>query len=162
MTSLLLYSTNPWITLEIGRAYRHGKYSVWCSEHYNPAQALGCSADALVAPSSSPKGIYDRLSSDCHNEDRHSALIKGYRKTFRQLAKRWLQDVSITQIQQNEIIATMRSHSWNIWRPVLFLIPRENIEPSRILSVDIKERAAYGPEFKICDLHISEFDVMER
>jgi hypothetical protein len=50
MAGLLLYSTNLWITLEIGRAYRHGKYTVWCSEYYNPGHAGAASADAMIAP----------------------------------------------------------------------------------------------------------------
>jgi hypothetical protein len=160
--NLVLYSTNPWITLEIGRKYRNGKYYVWCSEHYDPRKAAAASAAALIAPSSSPKGIFDHLESDCAREDGHSALIKGYRKTYRNLAKAWHADGSIDRNQKDEIIATIQSASWQIWRPVLFIIPRAGIDDSRVHRVPAKNRAAYGEEYQIRDLDVAEFEVIER
>jgi len=161
--SLLLYSTNPWITLEIGRKYRNNRYYVWCSETYNPRRAAPGTSASMIAPSSSPKGIFDNLACDCESEDVHSALIKGYRKTYKRLANAWLADGSIDAAQRNEIIATIQSSSWNIWKPVLFLIPRACIaDQSRIKAVAARDRAAYGPEFQIHDLHASEFDIIER
>jgi len=163
VSSLLLYSTNPWITLEIGRKYRNNKYYVWCSETYNPRRAQPGSSAAMIAPSSSPKGIFDNLACDCENEDVHSSLIKGYRRTYKRLANSWLSDGSIDSNQRNEIIATIQSQSWNIWKPVLFLIPRTSIiDPSRIHAVAAGKRAAYGPEFQVHDLDISEFEIIER
>jgi len=150
------------MTLEIGRKYRGGKYFVWCSEHYDPRKAPGASSAALIAPSSSPKGIFDNLHSDCESEDVHSSLIKGYRRTFKRLAKAWLADGSLTKVQHDEIVSSIQSNSWQIWRPVLFVIPKGGITPSRIIDVPARDRAAYGPEYQIHDLDASEFEVMER
>lgn len=163
MSSLLLYSTNPWITYEIVQKYRAGKYYVWCSEYYDPRTAAAATSAAMIAPSSSPKGIFDTLANDCHHEDSHSFLIQQYKKTFKRLAKSWYSKGEIDQKQMQEIIATVNSKSWNIWRPVLFLIPRAKILPtSRIIPVSAQYRAAYGQEFQILDLDSTEFEMIER
>lgn len=136
---------------------------MWCSEHYDPTSAPAGSAGAAIAPSSSPKGIYDQLHGDCDREDTHSALIKGYSKTFRRLATQWLSTSEITKDQHDEIVSAITSKSWKIWRPVLFVIPRHPIESSgRLLTVPHKRRAAYGPELQILDLAAAEFDMIER
>jgi hypothetical protein len=136
---------------------------VWCSETYNPRRAQPGTSASMIAPSSSPKGIFDNLSCDCDNEDVHSALIKGCRKTYKRLANSWLSDGSINKEQRDEIITTIQSPSWNIWKPVLFLIPRTSIiTPTRIRAVAAGQRAAYGPEFQIQDLDASEFEIIER
>jgi hypothetical protein len=136
---------------------------VWCSEHYDPRSIGAASAAAAVAPSSCPKAIYDTLTADWTGEDRHSASIKNYRKTFKRLAKGWVADKSITEAQRAEIVATVDSNSFRIWRPVLYLVPKEPIARSgRLIPVPVARRAAYGPEWQIADLHVSEFDVIER
>jgi hypothetical protein len=143
--------------------YRGGTHFVWCSEYYDPKLAPPGSAAAAIAPSSSPKSIYDKLHEDWAGEDVHSALIRGYRKTFKQLAKVWFADGSITELQRDEIVAKVTSQSWKIWRPVLFVIPKEPIvAQNRLIVVPHKSRAGYGPELQIIDLQPHEFDVIER
>jgi hypothetical protein len=115
----------------------------------------------MIGVSSIPKQIYFRLHQDVRTEDKHSALIKGYKKKFRRLAKMWLGERSITSDQHDEIIASVNSTSWRIWRPVLYVIPRQNIHPLRIVPVTRPGRAAYGPELQIVDLQRHEFDIIE-
>lgn len=163
MAGLLLYSTNPWYAHEISVRYRNGQHFVWCSEHYDPSTLGAATAAALVAPSSCPKAIYDQLKADCEREDTHSALIAGYRKTFKRLANTWRADGSITREQADEIVSTVKSASWRIWRPVLYLIPKAGVTTgARLKSVPYGRRAAYGPEWQIHDLQIHEFDLIER
>lgn len=162
MAGPILYSTNPWLAHEFSKRYRGGNHFVWCSEFFDPASAPSGSAASAIAPSSSPKGIYGTLGDDCRREDRHSALIKGYRKTFLRLATQWLAAAEITDEQHGEIVATVKSQSWRIWRPLLYIIPREPIESmGRLRSVPHRHRAAYGPELQIADLAIHEFDIIE-
>jgi hypothetical protein len=159
----ILYSTNPWIIHDIVSRYRNGEYYVWCSEHYNPAgSAAPGSSDAAIAPSSSPKGIYDQLWADCDGEDTHSNLIKGYTRTIKRLTAGWVADGSMTSGQSKEIVTIVKSKSWKIWRPVLFVIPKNSIDPARINAVPRNNRAAHGPEFQIFDLKANEFDLIER
>lgn len=163
MAGPVLYSANPWVAHEISMRYLDGKHFVWCSEYYDPSTAPPGSAQSAIAPSSSPKGIYDALHGDCYREDRHSSLIKRYKGTFCRLAKNWLADSLITAEQHNEIVSTVRSPSWRIWRPVLYVIPKAPIEAAdRLKSVANKHRAAYGPELQIVDLMQQEFDIIER
>jgi len=162
MAGPILYSTNPWIAHEISMKYRHGIHFAWVSEYFDVAAAPPGSAAAAIAPSSSPRTIYDMLWADVDKEDTHSALIKSYKRTFKRLAVQWLADREISKAQQDEIVATVDSRSWKIWRPTLYVISMDLIKPAnRILPVTHKRRAAYGPEMQILDLKISEFDIVE-
>jgi len=162
MANLILYSTNPWIAHDISKKYLKGIHFVWCSEYFDPKMAPHGSAEYAVAPSSSPKGIFETLKDDCEREDDHSQLIYGYKKTFLRLAKAWLADSTINKEQYDEIVTTVKSKSWKIWRPVLYLIPKENIKASgRLKTVPRKNRASIGTELKIEDLAVHEFDFIE-
>ena len=162
MSSQVLYSTNPWFAVDIATRYRKGVHFAWVCEYFDARMAPPGSAAAMIAPSSSPCRIYRNLLEDSAGADGHSALIKGYRKTFSRLAKEWLSDGTLTQEQYDEIIASVRRGTMKIWRPVLYVIPRLTIVPSsRILSVPHRSRASYGPELQIRDLHRHEFDVIE-
>jgi len=162
MAGNILFSTNPWFAGHVATIYRGGVHVVWCSDYYDSATAPPGSAAAATAPSSSPKGIFDALRRDCEREDTHSPLIRGYRKTFRRLATEWLADGSINAVQFDEIIAMVKSPSWRIWRPWLYIIPRAPIVTAgRLIQVPLRRRANIGPEFQINDLMPHEFDSVE-
>ena len=115
-------STNPWFATEIANKYRGGLHFAWVC--FDSSKAAAGSAAALIAPSSNPKRIYETLYEDCRSEDRHSALIRGYKQKFRRLARQWAGENSISENQYGEIIATVNSTSFRIWRPILYVIPR--------------------------------------
>lgn len=162
MPGPILYSTNPWIATDIAEKYRSGIYFAWVCEHFDSSTTAGSSPAALIAESSNPREIYSRLHKDCASEDGHSALIKGYKRTFARLAKGWLGDGTLSEEKYDEIIATVRSTSWKIWRPVLYVIPRAEIEAAgRLKSVSRSDRGAYGPELQIADMQRHEFDIIE-
>lgn len=162
MAGPLLYSANPWIAHDIADRYLGGVHRVWCSEYFDPKTAPASSAAALIGPSSSPKAIFYGLWEDCDKEDTHSHVIRSHRRTFRALATDWFSAGRITEAQRNEILATVKSSSWKIWRPVLYVIPRAPIEAaSRLNVVPLGKRAAYGGEYQIEDLHTTEFDIVE-
>jgi hypothetical protein len=78
------------------------------------------------------------------------------------LAAEWLAASQIVRDQHDEILATVKAHSWRIWRPLLYIIPRHAIEAAgRLEHVPRKQRAAYGPELRISDLQPHEFDIIE-
>lgn len=163
MGDLYLFSTNPWYSHELAVKYLAGKHFVWCSDYYDPSGASAISSTALTAPSSSPRGIYNQLFSDCDHEDTHSSLIKSYRKTIKRLTSDWLATGIITINQKDEIITTINSGSWKIWRPLLYIIYKPPIiASSRLQNVPMHLRAAYGNEWKIIDLDTSEFEIIER
>lgn len=153
MGNLYLYSTNPKYAHDFAVRYLAGKHYVWCSEEYSP----------IGAPSSNPREIYRTLESHCDEEDSHSHLIHGYKKTFRRLALDLFDSDVITEEDKEDIIAIINSSSWNIWRPQLYIINRTSIESSgRLIEVPPSERAAYGLEWRIHDLDVSEFEIIER
>jgi hypothetical protein len=158
----VLYSVNPWFAHEVAMTYRKGVHVIWCSEIYDPTQAVGTSSTSAIAPSSNPCVLYDRLHQDCRSEDRHSDLIKNYKRVFKRLATEWLSKGEISPEAHDEIIAQLKPGAWRIWRPQLYLIPRRPIEEAgRLHSVSGKNRAAYGPELQILDLMPHEFDIVE-
>ena len=153
MGVLYLYSTNPRFSNDFAKRYLDGKHVVWCSESYSP----------IGAPSSNPKEIYRSLEASCDSEDSHSYLIKGYKKTFRRLTLDLFASGTITEEDKNDIITIIGSNSWNIWRPQLYIINRVVIESSRrLIDVPASERASYGNEWRILDLDVSEFEILER
>jgi hypothetical protein len=163
LPGVVLYSTNPWIAHDIAMRFLGGKHYVWCSEYYDPRVAGAASSAAAIAPSSCPKSIYDALHADFVGEDTHSSLVKGYRKTFKRLARECLASGTLTKPQHDEIVATVNSNSFRIWRPVLYIIPKLPIKQAgRLIAVPHDRRAAYGPEWQISDLMPTEFDVIER
>jgi hypothetical protein len=140
---------------------RGGVHVVWASEYFDPLAVGALSPAGLIGRSASPRAIFDELSDDCHREDGHSAHLKRYRKKFRSLAKDWLALGEIDGEQFAEIAALLKPGSWNIWRPLLYVIPRRPIEDAgRLHPVPPPRRAAHGPEYQIIDLKSDEFDIL--
>lgn len=162
MPSPILYSTNPWIAHEFATKYLAGTHFAWCSEYFDPASAAAGSAAAAIAPSSSPKGLYEQLKRDCDAEEGHSDTLKRYKKTFKRLASLWFSAGTISESDRDEIVAVVNKPAWRIWRPVLYVIPRAPIESAgRLENVTRADRAAYGAEWQIKDLKTEEFDIIE-
>jgi hypothetical protein len=163
MAGTILYSANCRFAHDIAMKYRNGVHFVWCSEIYDPTTAPAGTPAAAIAPTSSPKGIYDNLYDEWDREDQHGPIIKRLKRSFRRLASEWFADRSIDQTQRDEIIALINSRSWKIWRPVLYIIPKQPIVTAdRLIEVPRPGRAAYGPEYQIRDLLHTEFDIIER
>lgn len=161
MAGPVYYSTNPWFSIDIAEKYRGGRYFAWICEYFDSDSAPSGSAGAMIAPSSNPRKIYEDLLHDCRAQEEHSRIIRDHRKTFTRLAKQWFSAGELSQAQFDEIIASVRAMSWRIWKPVLYVIPKAGIDPSRIIEVPRRDRAGYGPEHQIRDLHRHEFDVID-
>lgn len=156
------YSVNPWISTDIAHRYLQGRHFAWVCEYFDSErEAPNGSAGALIAPSSNPRKIYEDLHHEYSAQEEHTRVIKDHRKTFCRLAKAWLGDGTIGQEQHDEIVASVRAHSWRIWKPVLYVIPKTGIDPARVMEVARRDRAGYGPEFKIVDLAPNEFDIVD-
>lgn len=156
------YSANPWFATEIAKRYRGGKHFAWVSDFFDTErEAPAGSSGHLIAPSSNPRKIYADLLHECRAQEEHSRIIRDHRKTFERLGKAWLAESSITKAQYDEIVASVRAKSWRIWQPVLYVIPRANIAAGRVVEVQRKDRAGYGPEKQIVDLQLTEFDVLD-
>jgi hypothetical protein len=73
----------------------------------------------------------------------------------------WLAEGELDSDQYAEIVASVGSPTWKIWKPVLYVIPRVSINPARIILVRRPDRAGYGPEHQIVDLKRHEFDIID-
>jgi hypothetical protein len=162
VAGLVLYSANPWFATEIATKYLAGRHFAWVSDYFDTEkEALAGSSGHLIAPSSNPRKIYEDLLHEYRAQEEHSRIIRDHRKTFQRLAKKWLADGTIIQTQYEEIVASVRARSWRIWKPVLYVIPKAGIAPGRVIEVQRKDRAGYGPEKQIADLESHEFDVID-
>jgi hypothetical protein len=161
MPGTILYSANPWFSTEIARRYRGGNFFAWVSDYFDTELAPAGSAGAFIAPSSNPRRIYEEMLVEYNAEEEHSRTRGAHRKTFSRLARRWLGNKELTEDQYGEIIASVRAPSWRIWKPVLYVVPRTNIDATRIKEVRRNDRAGYGPEYQIFDLRENEFDIVD-
>jgi hypothetical protein len=161
MAGPVLYSTNPWFTEIVCDRYRKQRYQVWCSEVFDPASHGSHSLAATTPPSSSPKPLYYQVLNAVRTSDQGNQKIIQYRRTFRSLARDWFSRKEISQADRDDILAMMAKEPWRIGNPRLYVIPRENVEKlGRLHPVPMQKRAGIADEFKILDLHRSEFDMI--
>jgi hypothetical protein len=162
VAGLVLYSANPWFATELATKYLGGRHFAWVSDFFDTErEAPAGSSGHLIAPSSNPRKIYEDLLYEYRSQEEHSRIIRDHRKTFQRLAKQWLADGTLNSPQYEEIVASVRARSWRIWKPVLYVIPKAGIAPDRIVEVQRKDRAGYGPEKQIADLRAHEFDIID-
>lgn len=162
MAGPILYSASPWYSSEVAVKYRGGKFFAWVCEFFDSERdAPACSAGSLIAPSSNPRKIYEDLLHEYKAQEEHSRIIRDHKKTFRLLAKKWLASGEIGQDQFDEIIASVNARSWRIWKPMLYIIPKNGLDPNRVVEIQRRDRAGYGPEYQICDLERHEFDIVD-
>ncbi len=113
---------------------RNNTHRVWCSEAFDPRLAIGTRV-GMVAPASSPLAIACQLRDHVKHEEKHSPLLKRYKRTFRVLATTWRGDRSITDDQAAEMVGLVNAKSWQMWRPLVYIIPREPIESAGRLDL---------------------------
>jgi hypothetical protein len=156
-----LYSTNCWLSLYIQKTYRKGIFYVWCSEYFNPALEDPHSPAALIPVSSSPAAIFRSLMKACHPFDAGDLKIINLKARFTSLATEWRRLGDINDAQEADIIDLLNSREGNLWRPVLFVIPKTPEIDRRLEYVPPALRAGHGPEFRIADLRFEEFDLLD-
>lgn len=160
MSCPLLYSTNVYLKYHIHKLYRNDTHYVWCSEHFDSKKLSAYSSGSLVAPSANPADIYRELKRDVEGRDSHSAKINAQKASLTQLAIAWEKNGEITTAEKDDIVYMIGTADFQLWRPLVYVIPREPVE-SRLQIVPMKKRAGYGNECIISDLKGHEFDLVE-
>jgi hypothetical protein len=162
MTGPVLYSVNPWFAVDVAERYRGGIYFAWVCECFDSQRAPAGSAASMIAPSSNPRWIYEQLWQEYSAQEEHPRVIRDHRRTFKRLAREWFAASTITKDQYDEIVASVMAPSWKIWKPMLYVIPKEPIvAAARLIAVPRPARAGHGPEHQIVDLKRNEFDIIE-
>ena len=162
MGAQLLYSTNVWLKHAIQQKFRNDVHYVWCSELFDSTKASAYSLGSLVPPSSNPVDIYRALKLDVQRQDRNSEKITKQRATLASLAIQWATAGEITNDDKEEIVYMVTTATFEMWRPLLYLIPRgPAIVAPRLQVVPPANRAGHGPEYIIEDLKGTEFEIVE-
>ena len=159
-STVLLYSVNPRVKLIIQREFRDDRHYVWCSERFDSATAAPYTRAGLVPPTSNPKQIYRDLKEACDSQDSHNSKITSIRAGYLARAQGWLDAGVITANVRDEIVYLVNKEDFELWRPVLYVIPRQPVEV-RMTPVPPENRAGAGPEFVIEDLTSAEFETVE-
>lgn len=160
MPSPLLYSTNVYLKLHIQQCFRGDIHYVWCSEFFDSKTLGRYSPGSLIPPSSNPADIYRQLKSDIERGDQHSSKIAEQKASLTKLAIAWERNGEISPLQRAEIVYMVKNASFNDWRPLVYIIPRQPVDP-RVKLVPANKRAGLGMEYIIEDLKRSEFDLIE-
>jgi hypothetical protein len=160
MSAPVLYSTNTFLKFHIQQRFRNDVHWVWCSEIFDSSKAAPLSPNSLIAPSSSPADIYRELQRDVERRDGHSAKISAQRASLQALAIEWEARGDISSQDAQEIIFMVTTASFDLWRPLLYVIPAPTLA-TRLQLVPIEKRASFGKEYIISDLKRTEFDLLE-
>lgn len=136
MAGLVLYSTNPWIKFHIQQRWRGDVHYVWCSEVSDSTKALPGSVHSLVPATSNPVQIYRDLADACSRGDRHNEKIRLIRRNYIARAASWVSDGSLKPEERDELVAMINSTEIRIWRPLLYIIPRQNVGDRVELGAD--------------------------
>ncbi len=157
---MLMYSTNVFLKHYIQVNYFKDVHYVWCSEHFDSKSAAKYSIGSLVPASSNPADIYRELKRDVTSGDRHSSKIISQQASLKLLATKWENAGIITQDMKDEIYVLSDRWDFDLWRPLLYIIPRPPVE-NRLQLVPLTNRAGLGNEYILQDLKGAEFQIIE-
>ena len=160
MSAPVIYSTNVMLKYLIQEKFQNDVHYVWSSEYFDSNKRPAYSSGALVPPSSNPADIYRDLKNAVERGDSHNAKIIEQKAVLVRLATKWAQDGKISQAEKDEIIYWVTTARFDLWKPLLYVIPREPIE-LQIQIVPPDKRASFGNEYIISDLERSKFDIIE-
>jgi hypothetical protein len=159
-TSLLLYSTNPYVKYLIQREYYNDRHWIWCSAHFNGQTIVRPVSGYLQAPSSDPAALFSQLTRECKAGERHSAKVKELKGSISERAIRDADSGKIHPDARDDILGLMGLADMHYWRPLLYVVPWVGVE-HKVHRVPFKDRAAYAPEYQIHDLGGDEFEVVD-
>ncbi|MCB9438377.1 MAG: hypothetical protein H6673_15485 [Anaerolineales bacterium] len=112
-------------------------------------------------PSSQPYELHARLCRASHSRDRGDANILRIKAVLRSVAlvKRASNIIDDSQLQ--DILDTLDMAQPEDYSPLIYVIPRSAIDPSRLKSVPVKQRPHFSSrELRIEDLQEHEFVII--
>lgn len=157
---MMLYSVNIFLKYYIQQLYYGDIHYVWCSENFDSRLIAPHLPGYQVPPTSNPAEIYEDLKKAIQRGDKHNYKILEQRNTIKKYAISSCSSGRITDMQRDEIIYLADSPLSNMWRPILYNIPRPPVE-ARLNIVPMDLRAGFGVEYTISDLKRTEFDITE-
>lgn len=161
MDNLLFYSVNAYLAYYIGEQFYRQTHFAWCSPVFNPEKLDAYDPRYKIPPSSSPASIYKTMCNDVKKQDRHSLKIKSVIAGLKTGATHKQTAGVINDQDFGQIINIIDNADIRDFRPLIYAIPRENVQ-GKILKVEVEERAnPLGIEYQIPNLKTDEFDLIE-
>ena len=131
------------------------------SEYYDTRALPAGLPFSKVPKSSNPAVLYRDYFEAVDPWDAHDSHILRQKTSLKARAAEWLAAGEITDLQMAEIVTLVDREEPEIWKPLLYVIPRTPSIDSRLTTVPPAKRAGLGPELIIPDLTEQEFDVIE-
>ncbi|HKP74390.1 MAG TPA: hypothetical protein VJT67_02550 [Longimicrobiaceae bacterium] len=155
---LLLYSTSTWLAYSVAERFYGGVHYAWCSPVYDGRTAP---AHVNIPPSASPGAIYRLFRDDSERGDLHSGAInRNAAGIGRGVEAKRLQGV-IGPAEEEEIAKTLELSTARDFRPVLFVIPYEQVREI-VVQVRVDDRAhPMSVEYLVEALPRAAFDMIE-
>ena len=159
--NLLYYSTNSYMAYFIAENFFGGKHFVWCSPVYDPTKMHELHKWKKIPVSSNPHKIYLALLEDVEAGDLHSDKIRNNINGLRRATVLKLADGVIDDEEFAKINLMLDKATPDLFRPLLYIIPKENIK-DKIATVSITETAGVlSEEFRVVDLRLGEFEIIQ-
>lgn len=156
--SVILYSTNTWISYKIAQKYYGDVHYVWCTPEFDPRQN---GRDSAVPPTSSPFEMYQSLFEEVYRGERHSSKIGANRTGILRGAQAKHSAGVIGDSQVSEIAAVINAARVSDFRPLLYVIPA--VQVASLIREPPPEDKAHplSAEYIIPELPRNHFDVIE-
>jgi hypothetical protein len=155
---LLLYSTSTWLAYSVAEQFYGGVHFAWCSPVYDGRTA---EAHVNIPPSSSPAAIYRSLLDDTWRGDRHSKAMDLNKEGIHRGALARHQQGLIGLHEVEEIDNSLDRAECRDFRPVLYIIPYEQVRES-VIRIRVAERAhPMSVEYRVDPLPRASFDMIE-
>jgi len=114
-----------------------------------------------MPPTAIPEAIYKTLLREIQNGDRHSSWIRANKVGILRGATRKKAAGVIDEDQEKEIISIVDQAQLADFRPLVFLIPAENVT-HRLIKVPPSDRAhPMSIEYRIEDLPRNSFEIIQ-
>jgi len=113
------------------------------------------------APTSDPAEICRQVKAAIARKDRHDARLLGWSASMLAFVSAWEADGSLDPTDAQDLTFMLTQGDFDLWHPILYIIPRASIDPGRLKLVPPDKRAGYGREYIIEDLTGAEFEPLE-
>lgn len=147
----ILYSAGSYMAYTIAKRYYHDRHFVWCTTRFHSPEQ---------PPTSDPQTICNTYLRQIKTGDQHFRQIADNKFGILRGARIKLEDGEITGEQYKEIEAQVSSAYYEMFCPVLYVIPGEKVE-HKCEDVPVEEKASDDSiEFVIKELDETEFEVI--
>lgn len=155
MNNLIYYSVNTVLANFINKEYYKDIHYIWAAPYFDPIDEN--------PSSSNPKVLYENLVKDLKGRkiDYHSKNVLGNRIGIKKGAIEREKQGYITQEMREEIIELSETASFELFEPLLYIIPASLVS-ERVIKPHFRDKAhPTSVEYIIEDLKGAEFDTIQ-